>query len=199
MDEHFHNRSDGLLTAFDKVANSNSHLLRAPKEKGSLKERFQRYVGSESFEADLRESDLRRDWENLHTHDEDCKPVPLPGRCYTGDPVKFLEALDPEEFRSELKQLLNTGPCWYDPRYPESEVTRVVDEFLEYFPVDDVVLPVAPDFLFMVDGTRFGEEPAEPDSQGAEALGFFDGCGADLCRVWLSGDELLVLLLNGSS
>lgn len=199
MDEQFYKQSDDLLTAFDKVANSNSHLLRAPKDEGTLKERFQRYVASASFERALRESDLKRDWENLHTHDEDLNPVPLPGRCYTGDPVKFLEALGPEEFRSELKQLLNTGPCWYDTRYPEREVDRVVDEFLSRFPVDDVVLPVTPDFLFMVDGTRYGEEAAEPKPGAPEALGFFDGCGADLCRVWLSGDELLVLLLNGSS
>jgi len=199
MDEQFYKKADGLLTAFDKVANSNSHLLRAPKEEGSLRERFQRYVASATFEQALRESDLQRDWENLHTYDEDCKPVPLPGRCYTGDPVNFLEARQPEEFRCELKDLLNTGPCWYDTRYPESEVSRVVDEFFTCFPVDDVVLPVTPDFLFLVDGTRFGEEPAEAQPAGSEAIGFFDGCGADRCWTWLSGDELLVLLLNGSS
>ncbi|MCA9775509.1 MAG: hypothetical protein KC800_02285 [Candidatus Eremiobacteraeota bacterium] len=199
MDERFYKQSDALLTAFDQVANSNSHLLRAPKEEGNLKERFQRYVASECFEKALRESDLQRDWENLHTHDENCNPVPLPGRCYTGDPVKFLEPLGPEEFRSELKQRLNSGPCWYDTRYPESEVSRVVDEFLEYFPVDGVVMPVAPDFLFLVDGTRFGETQDEPKPGVSEPLGFFDGCGADVCRTWLSNDRLLVLLLNGSS
>lgn len=199
MDEQFYKQSNDLLTAFDQVANSNSHLLRAPKEEGSLQERFQRYVACASFEKALRESDLHRDWLNLHTHDENCNPVPLPGRCYTGDPVTFLEPLGPEEFRAELKQLLNTGPCWYDTRYPESEVTRVVDEFLGHFPVDDVVLPVAPDFLFLVDGTRLGEMQQESKLLAAEPPGFFDGCGADQCRTWLSNDRLLVLLLNGSS
>lgn len=194
MKEQFHETADPLLTAFDLVANSNSHLLRAPKESGSLEERFALFVESEAFKTILCESDRQRDWHNFHTVTEEGEWRPRPGHFYNGKPLKFTGTLNLREFQETLKALLKTGPCWYGKRYPESEVDSIVDGFAENFLSQECrVKEVEPTFLF--DTNHFGDGPPNPE----EAIPYFDGAGCDHCWVWSHKGDLLVLMLNGSS
>jgi hypothetical protein len=196
MQESLYEQADELLTAFDTVANSNSHLLQAPPAEGTLQKRFGKFVAGPSFKRSLCESDLKRDWENCHEFDDNLQRVPKAGDFHKGEPIEFLEILDKESFAEKLMFLLNSGPCWYGKRYPPHDVTRIVTEFLERFPPDnDEVQQVKPDFLFSHDYLEYQGGPPE----NSKALSYFDGCGCDHCWTWLSRGELFVLLLNGSS
>ena len=193
MNENFRRDAEPLLSAFDQVANSNSHLLTATGLEGSLKERFASFVKSEAFEAALCESDRLRDWHNFHTINADGTWEPRPGHFYNGTPLEFQKALSGEELQHLLADLLKTGPCWYARRYPEEEVDSMVEGFAHAFLEKDTqVLPLKPTFLF---GTNhFGENPPLTEEQ----VPYFDGMGCDYCWTWLRDDELFVLLLNGS-
>lgn len=194
MNQEFYDKADELLSAFDRVANSNSHLLRAPEKPGDLKRRFLYFVPSRAFKRTLCESDRVRDWHNCHRLNEKGEWIPRKGGFYTGGHIEFLKTMNGEALARRLAYLLNSGPCFYGKRYPSKEVSRIVRGFLKSFPVDTEVLSVRPDFLFNHDylGRGLGEVPEN-------GLCYFDGCGCDHCWTWLSDGDLLVLLLNGSS
>jgi hypothetical protein len=194
MNRQFSEAADPLLTAFDLVANSNSHLLLAPRDSGSVEERFTQFIESRAFETNLCESDRKRDWHNFHTITDQGDWKPRPGHFYNGKPLIFTGTLNVSEFQEILKTLLKTGPCWYDKRYPESEVDSIVESFAANFLSEESqIKEVEPTFLF--DTNHFGDAPPPPE----EAIPYFDGVGCDHCWVWLHDDEMLVLLLNGSS
>ena len=190
----FFDKSDALLTAFDKVANSNSFLLRAPKKPGDLRRRFLYFVPSRAFKRELVGADAARDWHNYRTMNSKCEWVTKSGGFYNGGRIEFTKVLTASKFAGKLQRLLISGPCFYGHRYPETEVKRIVREFLRDFqPDNDEVLAVRPDFLFS--HQYLGPEQDLPE----KALCYFDGCGCDHCWTWLHNDELLVLLLSGTS
>lgn len=194
LGDDFHIKADELLTAFDKVANSNSILLKAPAKPGDLKRRFLYFVPSRAFKRLMCESDRVRNWHNMHRMNEAAEWVPKRGGFYTGAHIEFAKTMNEAAFARRLKYLLTSGPCFYGKRYPKKDVSRIVREFLKSFPVDDdQVLYVKPDFLFSHDYLGYGT-PAPKNG-----LCYFDGCGCDHCWTWLSDGDLLVLLLNGSS
>lgn len=161
---------DDLLSAFDRVANSNSHLLKAPPGAGDLRQRFCDFVASRAFTRSLCESDRVRNWHNYQW-------IPPEADFYAGAGIEFARTPD---FGGMLCELLKRGPCFYGKRYPPVEVQQIVTGFLEVLrPDEGEVLSVGPDFL-------------------NGGLTFFDGCGCDHCWTWLSGGDLWVLLLNGS-
>lgn len=188
--------ADALLTAFDEVANSNSHLLEAPMAEGTLQQRFLRFVPSRAFKRALCDSDLQRDWLNYYELDHEFKRRPRPGGFYKGGRIEFLEVLNAAAFSLQLQNLLHSGPSFYNKRLAAERAGSIVEQFLNDFPVDgDQVQVVRPDFLFSHDYLE--REDGRPENP--RALCFFDGCGCDHCWTWLSRGRLLVLLLNGSS
>lgn len=189
----FNTQADPLLSAFDRVANSNSHLLVAARNRESLEESFAQFVRSPSFKERILESDLVRDWHNYHRMGEDGRWTPLDGEFQCRKDLKYTASLSSGAFAVKLSELLKTGPCWYGYRYPEEEVDSIVMRFIEAFvPVDSQVLEVEPSFLACRDYAK--EVPDEPES----TLSFFENLGCDHCWTWARGDEILVLLLNGS-
>lgn len=182
-----------LLTAFDKVANSNSHLLKAPRQSGGLRDRFLSFAPSSSLKDDLCRSDLVRDWHNCHRIDDCGHWVAHEGQFYSGSSIKFSQSLTAKSFAGRLEERLISGRSFYGVRYSKDEVADIVSEFLTSFPPDrDEVLEVEPNFL------HIHPRDETQDSLPEHALAFFDGHGWDYCWTWLSDDELLVLLINGS-
>lgn len=192
MDEKFYQDADPLLTAFDKVANSNSHLLLAPPGEGNLRQRFLRFVPSRAFKRTLCESDRVRQWHNFHQLDGKCRWQPRSGGFYNGSYIKFGRTLGRDGFGRKLRTLLKKGPCFYGHRYPEGEVNQLVRQFLRDFVAEEAeILTVKPTFLFQTN--HYGDNPPNPE----RAIPYFDGIGCDHCWTWLLGEDLLVLLLNG--
>lgn len=192
MDKDFYEQASPLLTAFDKVANSNSHLLWAPKKPGNLRQRFLKFVPSRAFKRLLCESDRLRDWHNFHEMDRDCNWKPRPGGFYNGTHIHFDRSLSKEGFARKLRRLLKKGPCFYGHRYPDREVNSIVRSFVEAFvETESEIQTVRPTFLFPTN--YFGHHPPNPP----RAIPYFDGIGCDHCWTWIWQDELLVLLLNG--
>lgn len=192
MNDQFYRKADPLLTAFDKVANSNSHLLQAPPSEGDLRKRFLRFVPSRAFKRLLCESDRVRDWHNFHVLDGKLRWRPRPGGFYNGSYIEFGRTLSRDGFGRKLRFLLKKGPCFYGHRYPEREVNLIVREFLrDFVPSQGEILTVKPTFLF--ETNHFGRNPPNP----ARAIPYFDGIGCDQCWTWMGQEGLLVLLLNG--
>ena len=194
MELSFGQQADPLLSAFDRVANGNSHLLQAPALDRSLSARFVHFARSRAFKRQLCQSDLDRGWANFQRYDQRGELRPRAGGFYNGLPIRFAQSLTAAAFADRLAELLNEGPCWYGNRLQPAQVAQIIDNFLLAFAVDDQVLEAETDFLFSHDYLgRHGGAPGNP-----RAICYFDGCGADHCFAWLSKGQLLVLLLNGT-
>jgi hypothetical protein len=182
--------ADVLLSAFDQVGNSNSHLLSARAD-GDLRRSFLAFIDNGDFQRELLISDRFRDWWNFHEIGPDCQPCPLEVRISSPSDFEFLDALTVSEFREALFQLLENGKSFYDRRLPSARSRELVEAFVDaHFPQDSAneIVPVRPDFLFQVSSDG-DEETVTP---------FFENRGWDRCWIWKNGQTLLVMLLNGA-
>lgn len=180
-----------LLSAFDRVANSNSLLL-VGKITGDLKADFECFVSSLEFREQIFHLDLLRDWHNYHDIDDFGTWQPRPGEFYNGQAIEYLEETSGRELATKLKLLLQKGPSFYDRQLEPAEAETIVDEFCEsLLSANSTVINVKPDFLY-------GRDPAnETDHLPENCLPYFEGWGADHCYAWEHEGQLLVLLLNG--
>lgn len=183
--------TNALLEAFDQVANSNSHLL-VGEANDDLRESFRRFATCRQLKEELLNSDRARNWDNYHNFNEAAGWEPRSGEFYNGSKIEFSAELAPDQFRQQLVQLLNQGPCFHGKRLAETEAQKRVNDFCrDLLGANCNVLDVKPTFLYAWDP----EDGEPPDQVGA--LPYFEGRGADHCFAWKRQEQLLVLLLNG--
>ena len=194
-----------LLSAIDRVANSNSFLLEFSADASTpVGEAFADFLKSGDFKRQMVEQDRERGWMNysvLDLESGEYSGEARPGDFVVDDFQLDIRELGAEKLRGRLTSTLTSGKSFYRRAYGPEQAAEIVDEFLSYgiglkegeeqggWKFYDVL----PNFLYRKDLVARKEQ-----GEGKETLAFFDGEGFDSCTLMRRGQSILALLTNGA-
>ncbi|MEU8660474.1 hypothetical protein [Actinoplanes philippinensis] len=168
--------TDALLSAVDTVMNSNTLLVTGRADSPEA------FVRDPAFPDRVRAADETRGWFNLQDEPITVLPVPL-----------TLTRLDRRGFRARLLWMLCDSFSPYRKHLTPAEAEPIVDSFLSLLAGggDWTYWDANPDFL---PSTGYYSHVDPPPGTTA----YFDGGDSDTATFLCRGDEVILLLTNGS-
>jgi hypothetical protein len=185
------NAIESFLDAADEVLNSNTFMVRIPFPSGDIWRDLRIFIVSGDLQRAMLETDISREWYNMHRIAADETPVPMPGRL-AADEVAFTQGPASGGARAYLEAMLRGDTSaghfisFYRRAKSQAEARRLTVGVLEQLFAGNEPL------LYVLEPDFFRETAVD-----AGQLYYFEGRGCDNAAFLVYRATGYLLLTNG--